>query len=197
MIASVRPQTRLWTRDEYHRAADLGLFGPEERLELLEGEIIRKVCPQSMPHASAIVLTAEILRDVFGSGYHIREEKPIVLTDLSEPEPDIFVVCGTARQSPGHPTPATAALVIEVSETTLAFDRAEKADAYARSGIANYWILNLRGRCLEVRRDPGPTGEGEYGYRLLQIIAADGTVAPLAQPESGIAVAEMLPAMNV
>ncbi len=183
MTALTRPQTRLWTRAEYDRAAELGLFGPEERLELLEGEILQKESPQSTPHALAIVLTADLLRQLFPVGYHIREEKPIVLSNNSKPETDVVVVRGTPRQSPGHPTPATAALVVEVAETTLAFDRTEKAASYARAGIADYWLLNLRGRRLEVRRCPGLIGENEYGYHSVQIIEAGGEIAPLEKPE--------------
>ena len=195
MLTSERPPTRPWTRDEYNRAAELGLFGPTERLELLNGEIIQKVSPQSRSHAAGITLMAEALRAVFTVSYHIREEKPLVLTDNSEPEPDIVVVCGTARLATGHPTPDTAALVVEVSETTLTFDRAEKAAAYARSGITDYWILNVRGRLLEVRRDPGLIGEDEYGYRSLQIIAEDGEISTLEKPEHNFTVAEFLPAL--
>src|SRR5271166_4875735 len=99
MTASMRPPTRLWTREEYHRIAELGLFGPEERLELLNAEIIEKVSPQSYPHAQSISLTASVLRDLFSEGYHVSEEKPIVLTDHSEPEPDVVVVRGILRQA--------------------------------------------------------------------------------------------------
>jgi len=193
MTTFERPKTRLWTCDEYHRASELGLFGPDERLELLEGEIITKVSPQSKPHAQSIVLTAEALRRLFSEGYHIREEKPLVLTDRSEPEPDIVVVRGTSRQSPDHPTPATAVLVVEVSESTLTFDRTEKAVAYARSGIAEYWIVNLRARCLEVHRDPGPVQAEETGYRSKQTLAEDGEIAPLEKPGYRVAVADLLP----
>src|SRR5579871_2515186 len=94
------PSRRLWTRAEYHRAAELGLFGPTERLELLEGEVFTKMSPQSNQHAWSISLAAEMLRTVFGAGFHIREEKPLVLSDLSEPEPDIVVVRGALRDTP-------------------------------------------------------------------------------------------------
>jgi Uma2 family endonuclease len=193
VTASIRPPTRLWTRDEYHRIAELGLFAPEERLELLNGEILKKVSPQSYGHAQCVRLTAEVLRALFAVGYHVSEEKPIVLTDASEPEPDVVLVRGALRQASGHPTPATAALVVEVSESTLEFDRAEKAAAYARSGIAEYWIVNLRARCLEVHRDPGPIENGRYGYRLRRIVPAEDQITTLERPEQHIAVADLLP----
>lgn len=175
----------------------MGLFHPNERLELIEGEIIKKVSPQSRPHAFAIARTAEIMRNTFNRAFHIREEKPIVLNDMTEPEPDIVVVRGTLLATPDHPTPANAVLVIEVSLSTLTFDRTEKAASYARSGIEDYWVLNLRARQLEVRRDPGPMNDGEHGYRFLQIVLENGAVSPLAAPEATIRVADLLPSLPV
>jgi Uma2 family endonuclease len=123
----------------------------------------------------------------------VREEKPIVLSDFSEPEPDIVVVKGTLRDTPRHPTPANTLLVVEVSESSLAADRKTKGAIYAKHGIQEYWILNLRRRELEIRRDPGLVGDEEYGYRFLQVIPESGSVAPLAAPDRLVLVADMLP----
>lgn len=191
MLVLERPPTRLWTRAEYNRAAEQGVFGPTERLELLNGEIFQKVSPQSTQHASSVGLTAEVLRALFANGYHVREEKPLVLDDASEPEPDVVVVRGTLRQARSHPTPATVALVVEVSESTLTFDQCEKSVAYVRSGITEYWIVNLRSRQLEVYRDPALLDNGQYGYRSVQIVAADGTISTLEKPEVSIAVTDL------
>jgi Uma2 family endonuclease len=187
------PCARKWTRAEYHRAAEVGLFRPDERLELLEGEIIWKMSPQSDPHAAGVSLAADALREIFTRSYHVREEKPLVLSDSSEPEPDIVVVRGSLRATPRHPTPENTVLVMEVSETSLAYDRTVKAAAYAGSGLQEYWILNLRQRQLEIRRDPGLVGIDEYGYRFLQLIMADGEAAPLEAPDRPIQILDMLP----
>ena len=195
MATPQSPQTRLWTREEYHRAADCGVFRPDERLELLEGELIYKMSPQSNPHAAGVGLSAEILRDAFGKGFSIREEKPIVLSHRSEPEPDIVLVAGSARQNPRHPTPQNALLVMEISESTLAFDQNQKAAAYARSGVKDYWILNLRQRRLEVRRNPGLIGTDEYGYHSLLLYTEDQSASPLAPPHLSISVADLLPSL--
>ena len=88
----IRP--RRWTRREYHRAAELGLFRPEERLELLDGEIIQKMAPGG-PHAAVVSRTDRILAGAFGPGYHTRIQQPLILTNWSEPEPDVVVVPGT------------------------------------------------------------------------------------------------------
>jgi Uma2 family endonuclease len=150
------------------------------------------VSPQSYEHAHCIRLTAEALRNLFPTGYYVSEEKPLVLADDSEPEPDLVIVRGNLRQATDYPTATTAALVVEVSDSTLAFDQRAKAAVYARSGIGEYWIVNLRARCLEVRRDPGLIGE-LYGYRLVEIIPADGEIAPLERPERAVVVANLLP----
>ncbi len=190
------PTRRLWTHADYHKAGELGLFGPEEQLELINGEVWHKARPRSAAHAFATILTGETLRSNIGPDFHVQEEKPVVLDDLTEPEPNIMVVRGTRRQMFSLATPANAVLVVEVSETTLRFDQTVKAEAYARSGIADYWILNLRFRQLEVRREPGLLGDGQWGYRSLQIILSGSQISPLAAPDVVINVADLLPAIQ-
>lgn len=179
---------RRWTRDEYYRAADLGLFRPEERLELLDGEILEKKT-QKPPHAYAILRAFRVLTTVFGTGYHIRPQLPLVLNDESEPEPDLVVVVGTEDDYPrSHPTAAEARLVVEVADTTLRFDRTRKRPAYCRAGVSEYWILNLRQRCLEVYRDPAGAR-----YLTATVHAETEVVTPLAAPSAQLAVTELLP----
>ena len=183
----------LWTRKTYYQAAEAGIFGPNERLELIEGEVIRKVSPQSDPHAYSVIQSAEIMRQIFRQGFHVREEKPMVLSDTTELEPDVAVVRGTLRQAHRHPRPENIALLIEVSVSTVKFDQTRKAELYARAGIADYWLLNMPARQLEVRRDPGLLDNGKVGYRSIQIIPADGQISPLAMPDVMVSVADMLP----
>ena len=132
--------------------AELGLFRPDERVQLLDGEIVT-MTPQNSPHAAAIGKTERVLARVFGDAYWIRIQMPIVLDPDSEPEPDVAVVSGTpADYVQEHPR--TAELIVEVSDSTLALDRERKALFYARVGIPEYWIVNLPDRCLEVHREP-------------------------------------------
>ena len=194
-LHSEEPTRRLWTRADYHKAGELGFFGMEERLELINGEIWKKMSPQGAPHAFGVGVVAEVLRGSFPAGFHIREEKPLVLTDLTEPIPDAMVVRGTLRQNPGFATSANAVLVVEISASSLKFDQTVKAESYARSGIPNYWILNQRARQLEVRREPGLLGDGQWGYRSRQIVSADGQVSPPAAPDVVINVADLLPSL--
>lgn len=154
---------RPWTRAEFERAAELGLFGPEERLELIAGAVVRKLPPQRSPHATAIRAVEEALRTAFPRGFDVRVQLPLALGPDHEPEPDVCVVHGCFRDY-RHEHPAAAVLVVEVSDTTLAFDRF-KAGLYAQAGIPEYWIVNLKDNRLEVHRDPEPDAANPFGHR--------------------------------
>ena len=184
---------RLWTREDYLKMAEAGVFAPGERVELIEGEII-KMTPQKGPHMTGVTLVSEELRRAFGKGYVVRVQGPIALGPLSEPEPDVTVVRGSPRDyRDSHPT--TAVLVVEVSDTTLVLDRQQKAGLYARAGIPEYWILNLLEQVLEVYRGPAPIPDHPlgYGYRSSECLDASASVVPLAASATPIAVADLLP----
>ncbi|HMV50438.1 MAG TPA: Uma2 family endonuclease [Blastocatellia bacterium] len=186
------PTPHRWTRDEYYKIGELGFFDGK-RVELIEGEVL-EMSPVYSPHVTSVVVTADIFRLAFGKGWVIREEKPISLGASSDPEPDIAVVAGKARDyKDAHPT--TAALVVEVSDSSLAYDRNEKAGLYAKSGIKDYWIINLPDRQVEVYRRPIADNAAEFGFSYAnKMIFKEGkSVAPLAKPKTKIAVAELLP----
>lgn len=190
---SALPARRGWTREEFQRAGDLGLFGPEERLELINGEIYEKVT-QNSRHATGVLLSEEAARRIFGIGYSVRSQLPLALGGRGQPEPDIAVVTGSARDyAQAHPTDAV--LVIEVSDTTLDFDRTTKAAAYAQAGIADYWIVNLVERILEVYRQPTsmPGQSLGFHYRSILRLAEGESISPLSAPNATIAVADLLP----
>ena len=181
-------QTYRWTREAFEKLAEVGLIDPDARLELIDGEILQKMSPQSSRHATAVLLVAEALRSVFASpAYTVRVQLPLALGPYSEPEPDVAVVEGTPRRyREAHPS--TAVLVVEVADASLAFDRTRKAALYARAGIPDYWIVNLLDGVLEVHRQP----EGDT-YRERLVLPSQERVRPLARPEVEIAVAELLP----
>lgn len=184
-------QTKRWTRQEYDRMAEAGIFSPNERVELLGGEILL-MTPQNSPHSVAIGLVEEALRRAFGPDHWIRIQLPLIIDPDSEPEPDVAVVRGTPRDYlKAHPD--TALLVVEVSDTTLVLDRDRKRAIYARAGIPEYWIVNLAERCLEVYRDP-VTPPGQPGlYRSSRQLNPSTTISPLAAPSASVAVADLLP----
>jgi Uma2 family endonuclease len=188
------PQRRLWTYKEFERAAKLGLFAPEERLELIEGEVIRKVAPQLTPHATSTSLVEQALRTLCPRGHYIRIQLPLKLGTKSGPEPDIAVVVGGAREyAKQHPT--TAALIVEVADSSLRLDRGTKAALYARANVPEYWILDLKNRVLEVCREPKRMEDQPLGHHYGSIMryTEHDAVSPLLAPASPISVADLLP----
>ncbi len=189
------PPHYLWTRDKYEQATALGLLGPEDHVELIEGEIVQKM-PQNNPHQSAIGAMQEALGTAFPTGHWVRIQMPLALGGRSMPEPDLAVVVGGWREyRQGAPTAETTRLVVEVADSTLPSDRATKASLYARSGIPEYWIVNLNDRVLEVHRQPGPIADAllGHGYLDLRHLSGAETVSPLAAPGMTIAVSDLLP----
>lgn len=177
-----------WTREQYENMVLAGIFHPEDRVELINGEILN-MAPQSSSHSVAIRLTEDALRLAFGRGHDVRVQMPLALDDNSEPEPDIAVVTGSPRDYlQGHPK--TAVLIVEVADTTLALDRSIKKALYARNGIQDYWIVNLRNACLEVYRLPDRQAES---YSSQSVLRRGDVVQPVACPNCSIQVADLLP----
>ena len=181
------------TRVRYDRLVDAGIFGPEDRVELLDGLLVVRE-PQGGRHATAVYLVRAALEKVFDRTYFVREEKPIALDDRSEPEPDVVVVPGQPRDyRDSHP--AQPVLIVEVADTSLALDRVRKGGLYARAGVADYWVLNLIDEVLEVYREPvrsAPARDG-WKYDSVSLLRRDAAVTPLAAPTARIRVATLLP----
>jgi Uma2 family endonuclease len=172
---------------------DHGLLDEDDPIELLDGLLLLKE-PQHSPHRTAVLLVAKALERAFGEAWFVQTQSPIILDDRSEPEPDACVVRGSPRDYAGaHPT--RPALVVEVAQSRLRLLRGRKARAYARAGIADYWILNLDGRVLEVYREPARPDppRRNWGYSVIETLGADSTVTPLAAPAATILVADLLP----
>ena len=177
-------QTYRWTREAFERLGETGVLPPDARVELVNGNLV-EIGPRGSRHALRKV--EEALRDAFRSGFDVRSQLPLALSETDEPEPDVAVVPGTIDDyRDAHPSEAV--LAVEVADTSLEFDRREKLRAYARGAVPEYWILNLRDRCLEVYR----TSAGE-DYRTKQTFDAKDAVQPSAQPKHPIAVGDLLP----
>jgi Uma2 family endonuclease len=182
---------RLFSRREFYRLLDQGFFH-NQSVELIEGEIIR-MPEQQPPHSASIGLAEEALRLAFGQGFWVRSQAPMHLLKRSAPAPDISVVPGSPRDYRQHPT--SALLVVEVSDSTLSYDRGPKASLYAKAKIADYWIVNLVNRQLEVRRRPVRDRSQLYSYRYADLAVFKPTdhATPLAVPQARIPVADLLP----
>jgi Uma2 family endonuclease len=187
----VGPQSRLWTKAEYYRLGELGFF-QGQKAELIEGKIM-VLSPQKWPHASTTDRVGKVLEAALGTNVWVRTQLPLNLGLVSDPEPDVSVVPGKREDYTDHPT--TALLIAEVSDTTLAYDRGEKASLYASAGIADYWVVNVRDGESEVRRSPIPDPSEVHGYRYADVatLSRGDQVTPLAAPSISIAVADLLP----
>jgi Uma2 family endonuclease len=182
-----------WSRREYRQLIDYGLLDEDDPIELLDGLLLVKE-PQHSPHRTAVLLVAKALERALGEGWFVQTQSPIILDDRSEPEPDACVVRGSPRDyAREHPT--RPALVVEVAQSRLRLARGRKAAAYARAGIADYWILNLDGRVLEVYREPArqDSTRRQWGYAAIETLGAAATVTPLTAPAATIRVADLLP----
>jgi len=184
---------RRWTRAEYERLIELGVFQPDEPIELIGGQLMVAE-PQGAGHYTAILKAARAIEVAFGPGWVVRTQGPIGLDDESEPEPDVAVVPGSLDDYRSvHPSRAV--LTLEVSDSSLSIDRERKGSLYARAGLIDYWVLNLIDRVLEVYREPAADPEALYGWRYARrdVLAPSGRVAPLAAPAMMVAVADLLP----
>lgn len=182
-VTAIKP--RKWTRGEYEHLIESGVFHEDERLELIEGEILEKT-PQNPRHAATVTLVYEALESVLLPGHSLRGQLPLALGQSSEPEPDIAVVAGGPRDYlQSHPQ--TAALVVEVADSSLPFDRGRKLRLYPRNGIPELWIVNVAEGQLEVHGIP----EGE-AFREQGILNPGEQVTSAVLRES-VAVADLLP----
>ena len=184
---SVQFARRRFTTREYHALGDIGVLRPDERVELIDGEIMR-LTPISEPHASEVDRLTDLFVPLFRDGAIVRVQGPTVLDDYSEPEPDVLLL----RRKPdfyrsGHPRPEDILLVVEVADTSLAYDRRVKAPLYARFGIADNWRVELRQSRVVVHRDPAPDG-----YRSIRIATRGESVTPLAFPDRALKVDDLL-----
>lgn len=188
------PPRLKWTRVQYERAIEAGLFDHGSNVELIGGDITEKMSPQNSPHSAAIGALQFALGGVFEDGYWIRIQLPLALGEDSEPEPDVAVVTGSWRDYTAA-QPSSALLVVEVSDNTLVFDCGAKASLYARAGIPEYWILNLQDRVLEVFRDPAVDVDQPFGYiyKSATRYTVGQNLSPLAANESSVSVSDLLP----
>ncbi len=182
---------RPWTRLEYDRLIETGFFQVGDKVELLGGQLMVAE-PQGSRHAATVSLVADALRAAFGSGWYVMAQLPVALDDESEPEPDVAVVPGTAREYwDAHPSRPV--LVVEVADSSAALDRERKLSLYARAGVPDYWIANLGESILEVYRRPVPSPEAFYGwgYAEVQRLGLGATISPVALPAAAVVVVDL------
>jgi Uma2 family endonuclease len=185
VLETVMP--RRFTVEEYHRMAETGILGPDERVELIRG-VIREMSPKNRAHVVAATIIYNLVRDALRGQASVYLEAPLVAKGIaSEPEPDVTVCSnpdttayGTDRTKP--------LLVVEVSESSLEYDLGEKSDLYASAEVPEYWVVNLADRVLVVFREPT---DGRYQVR--STLEGEDRVTPTAWPGLSFPVSALFP----
>ena len=177
-----------FTVDEYYRMAETGILSPDARVELLEGEIV-DMFPIEPFHSSVGTRLHTVFMKVGGDRWTVRSQYPVRLNDGSEPQPDIALVKPRDDfYSGGHPQAHDVFLLVEVADSSVRFDREEKLPAYARAGIAEFWLVNLVERHVEIYRDPSPQGV----YHSVTQARHGDRIAPAAFPDAALTVEALL-----
>ncbi|MCX7630669.1 MAG: Uma2 family endonuclease [Geminicoccaceae bacterium] len=184
-----RPSPHRFSVDDYYNMAEAGILGEDDRVELLDGEIV-DMSPIGSEHAGSVNLAlAGLVTRLPPRRYLVSVQNPLRLDRFDEPQPDLAVLRwredGYAR---GHPGPADVLLLIEVMQSGRDYDRRVKLPLYARFGIPEVWLVDLSADRLEVHRDPAPEG-----YRTVAALARGQKLQALLVPELALDAADLLP----
>lgn len=183
---NLRPRHR-WAVVEYHRMGEVGLLNEDSRVELIDGEII-EVAPIGSLHGGNVNRFIRLFSRVVSDKAIVTAQNPVVLDSYSEPEPDIALLRWRVDDyEQSHPHPEDVLLLIEVSDTTLRYDRDVKIPLYAKNGIPEVWLLDIPNRQLEIYRE---LTNGEYRQRDCR---QTGKISPILCPDAVIDLAELFP----
>jgi Uma2 family endonuclease len=145
--------------DDYYRMVEVGLLREDERVELIEGEVIR-MSPIGSRHAACVARLTKLFSRLAGESAIVWVQNPVRLDDFSEPQPDVALLKPRADfYANAHPTPADVLLIVEVSDTTIGYDRQVKVPLYARAGVPEVWVIDLANETVETYAQPR---EGAY-----------------------------------
>ncbi len=184
---SVDLMRRLFTVEEYHKMAQAGILTEDERVELIEGEIL-EMSPIGRRHAAHVKRLNKLFNQRLGDRVLVGVQDPVILSDLCEPEPDLSLLQPRPDfYEAGHPQPQDVFLLVEVADSTVETDQYVKVPTYAKSDIVEVWLVNITQQCLEVYRQPSRDGyQNEQKYQRGQ------TVSMQAFPDVTITVNEVL-----
>jgi len=176
-----------FTVDQYHRMGELGIFPPECRVELIDGQIF-KMSPIGPWHSGVVNRLTHWFVTGLRDRVVVHVQNPTIVDKRSEPQPDIMLLKPRADfYGMAHPTPEDTLLVVEVAETSLAHDRRRKLPLYARTGVVELWIVNRRADAIDIFREPSTTG---YGVQLRKRRGEE--IAAAAFPDFRLAVADIM-----
>lgn len=176
------------TVDDYHQMAESGILGPDDRVELIAGEVL-DMSPIGSLHAAIVRALARWLSDSVGQSAIVAVQDPIHLDDSSEPQPDIALLKPRPDfYASAHPGPADTLLIVEVAESSLAYDLGVKVPLYARHGIPEVWVIDAATRNTDRFRGPRPDGYAEQ-----VMITPEGRLTCSALPGVTTTLATVLP----
>jgi Uma2 family endonuclease len=186
-------QAKRFTLAEYHKLAELGFFGEDDHIELINGEIIQMVA-KGKAHETCLRKLLKELPRLVGDRATLQSQAPIILLPNSEPEPDFAILKNRSDDYLfGHPEPADTLLVIEVADSSLNYDRDVKIPLYAKAGIADYWIINLGDNYLEYYSEPYQDNQGKYGYLNKRIILPNQVISLPCFPDLSLDLNKVFP----
>lgn len=177
--------THRFTRVQYEQMIEAGIFGEDDRVELIEGKI-RPMGPQNRPHKIAVTKGLQALMRICPDGHFVCSQIPIALGRDSEPEPDLAIVQGDPDDLDGTEGDAVR-LIVEVADSSLEYDRGAKRRLYARHGVSEYWIVNLRDGQVEVFRAPQVD---DYATKDTHV---EGSITPSVALDRSVSVLDLLP----
>ena len=181
-------EKRKFTVAEYYRMGEVGILRPDERVELIEGEIV-VMAPIGPEHADDVNHFIYIFAPYSRGRFGISIQNPIHLDDGSEPQPDAALLrLRTGGYRTAHPTPADVLLIVEVADSSLEYDRNVKAHLYGRNNVPETWVKNLPEDCIERFTEPGPDG-----YATHTVHRRGETLTPVLLPDLELAVDDLLP----
>ena len=187
MSSVFSPTRHKWSADQFEKLGQAGVLGEDARVELINGEMI-EMAPIGSRHASAVNTLSMLLARAVGESAIVSTQNPLRLSEDSEPQPDLMLLAPKPdRYRAALPRPQDVLLLIEVADTTVAYDRGTKLPLYARQGVPEVWLIDLDGKRLEVYREPGAAGYG----RSLDLGAGD-SISPAALPAVALPLRDIL-----
>ncbi len=184
---SVQLLKRRFTISEYYQMAKVGILTPSDRVELINGEIL-EMSPIGKRHAACVNRVNQLFYQKLGDRILISVQNPILLNNLSEPQPDITLLQPrTDFYASGHPQASDIFLIVEVADSSINYDQEIKISLYSESGILEVWLIDLNQNSLQVYQQPT-----ESGYQRIQQLQSENTLSPLAFPEIHLRVNEMI-----
>lgn len=184
---AVQALRKRFTIEDYHRMGQAGIFSEDDRVELIDGEIV-VMTPIGSPHAGKVARLIRIFTHRLGDRAIVNVQNPVVLPPDSEPQPDLAIL----RPRPdfyedAHPRPEDILLLVEVSDTSIDYDRTVKVPLYARAGTQEVWIVDLAAQCVEVHQEPAA-----QGYQRVQRFTRGQFLTPRAFPDFRISLDEII-----